>query len=322
MRLSLCIMALVVSFSFFNASCAERKISYSCSNESSTSLDACPAGSANALEKKADLVVYSFNRPLQLYALLESAQQYMIGVGDIHVIYRATEESYAQAYDLVKKDFDHVSFLQQGDNPHQDFKPLTLQAAFSSAHEHIIFAVDDIIVKDFIDVTSDITLLEETHAYGFYYRLGKNLSYCYTMQRDQAVPPLQEVAEGIYSWKFCQAEHDWGYPNTVDMTLYKKEDIKNFFETVAYEAPNPLEGKWSCYAHQVCNRLGLCYEQSKIVNLPLNRVQTFYNNGHMGVDPQYLLNEFNEGKKIDINPLFRIANKSAHEEYALTFVLR
>ncbi len=28
-----------------------------------------------------DLIIYSFNRPLQLYALLESVEKYMQGVG-------------------------------------------------------------------------------------------------------------------------------------------------------------------------------------------------------------------------------------------------
>lgn len=273
-------------------------------------------------QKKADLVIYSYDRPLQLYALLESVCKYMTGLGNIEVIYRTSQESYAQAYELVKKDFNQVIFVKQGDHSYQDFKPLTLQAAFSSLHDYIIFAVDDIIVKDFINVTVDIDLLESTKAYGFYYRLGKNISYCYTVQRAQAVPPLRMISSGVYAWKFCEAEHDWGYPNTVDMTLYKKEDIKPFFEKALYEAPNPLESRWSGYAYQVSNRIGLCYEQSKIVNVPLNRVQKFFNNIHMGVDIQYLLHEFNEGNKIDINPFFRVANCSPHQEYTMTFVPR
>lgn len=299
LRKFLCIMALIAKCSFFNTYCAD-----------------------NDLEKKADLVIYSFDRPLQLYALLESVQKYMTGLGDIRVIYRTTQESYTLAYDEVKKDFEQVIFMQQGDKPYEDFQPLTLQAAFSSPHAYIIFAVDDIVVKDFIDVARDIQLLEYTQAYGFYYRLGRNLTYCYAMQREQAHPPLQAVADGVYAWQFCHAECDWGYPNTVDMTLYRKEEIRNFFERVPYEAPNPLEGKWSWYAPQVINRFGLCYDQSKIINLPLNRVQNFFNNVHMGGDTQILLNEFNEGKKIDINVLFRIANKSAHQEYTLTFLPR
>lgn len=273
-------------------------------------------------DQKADLVIFSFNRPMQLYALLESVETYITGLGEVHVIYRATEEKYALGYDEVKKDFTQVIFAQQGSNPYQDFKPLTLQATFSSPHDYIIFAVDDIIVKDFINITPDIALLEKTNAYGFYYRLGKNLSYCYVLYRDQAVPPLQKITDDVYAWKLCEGQHDWGYPNTVDMTLYRKKDIKHFFETAEYAAPNPLEGRWAGYAHLVNNRLGLCYEQSKIINLPLNRVQNLHCNRHMGGDAEYLLEVFNEGKKININPLFRIANISAHQEYDLTFLPR
>lgn len=299
-RKSLYFLALLLKCSFFNTYCA----------------------TYDTAVKKADLVIYSCDRPLQLYALLESVYKYVTGLGEVYVIYRTTQESYAQAYDEIKKDFKEVIFVHQGDKPYEDFQPLTLKAAFGSPHAYIIFAVDDIIVKDFIDLTADIQLLEDNQAYGFYYRLGRNLSYCYALQRDQAQPPFQEVANGVYAWKFCQGECDWGYPNTVDMTLYRKSEIRNFFEAIPYEAPNPLEGKWSWYAPQVINRVGLCHEQSKIVNLPLNRVQNFFDNIHMGGDPQLLLITFNEGKKIDIDPFFNIANKSAHQEYALTFMSR
>jgi len=35
--------------------------------------------------EKVDLVIFSFDRPLQLYALLESCEEYMKGLGDVHV---------------------------------------------------------------------------------------------------------------------------------------------------------------------------------------------------------------------------------------------
>ena len=34
-------------------------------------------------EKKADLVIYSFDRPTQLFALLESVDFYVTGLGDV-----------------------------------------------------------------------------------------------------------------------------------------------------------------------------------------------------------------------------------------------
>ena len=273
-------------------------------------------------QEKADLVIYSYDRPMQLYAFLESAEQYMSGIADVVVIYRASSALYNTSYELVKQEFPGVMYMQQSDNPLLDFKPLTIQAVFDTPSRYVVFAVDDIIVKDYICCSDDIQALEEHNAYGFYYRLGKHLSYCYTLNMAQAVPPLKQVANGIYSWRFNQAQHDWGYPNTVDMTLYRKKDIESFFKHGNYNTPNTLEGRWASQAGPIMNRTGLCYASSKMVNLPLNRVQHDYPNRHMEVSAQELQALFEQGLKIDIVPLFCIANRSAHMEYEPTFVQR
>jgi hypothetical protein len=274
-------------------------------------------------ELKADLVIFSFDRPLQLYALLESIEKYITGLGQIHIIYRASNDQFSAAYEEVHKRFNTPQFIKQGDNPRNDFKPLTLQATFSSPHDYVIFAVDDIIVKDFINITQCIELLEKFHAYGFYLRLGKNLTECYSVNHPQKLPPLVEAEKGIFAWRFIQGEYDWNYPNTVDMTVYRKKDIKVNFEMLSYQAPNSLEGAWAGRGYTVNSLIGLCYETSKIVNLPLNRVQNEYSNRSMNfLMPDQLLNIFNEGLKISIEPLFKINNEAAHMAYEPIFEQR
>jgi hypothetical protein len=273
-------------------------------------------------QQKADLVIYSFDRPMQLYAFLESAQHYMCDIGQVVVIYRTSGSNYDASYELVKSSFPCVHYLKQGSKPQSDFKPLTLQAVFDTPSAYVVFAVDDIIVKDYIHCADDIQLLEQHNAYGFYYRLGTHLSYCYTMNVTQAVPPLTHVADGIYAWQFAQGQHDWGYPNTVDMTLYRKKDIESFFKHGNYNSPNTLEGRWAGQAGSIMKRIGLCYASSKMVNLPLNRVQHDYPNRSMELSAQELQTFFEQGLKIDIKPLACVANISAHMEYEPTFIQR
>lgn len=272
--------------------------------------------------EKADLVIYSFDRPMQLYAFLESAERYMSGIEEVVVIYRSSCDRYKASYELVKHRFPAVVYLSQGDKPLLDFKPLTIQAVFDTPSAYVVFAVDDIIVKDYICCSDDIQALEQHNAYGFYYRLGTHLSYCYTMNVPQAVPPLTSVAPGIYAWQFCNGHCDWGYPNTVDMTLYRKKDIESFFKHGNYNSPNTLEGRWAGQTGPIMRRIGLCYESSKMVNLPLNRVQHDYPNRHMELSAQDLQTLFEQGLKIDIAPLVRVANISAHMEYNPTFIQR
>lgn len=275
--------------------------------------------------KKADLVIFSFNRPIQLYALLESVEKYITGIDETHVIYRSTNNSYEAAYQEVINRFKETKFHKQGQNPSADFKPLTLEATFLSPSDYVIFAVDDIIVKDYFDLSSDIELMERTGAYGFYYRLGKNITWCYMLNRADPVPQLMQISSDTYAWKICNGNFDWGYPNTVDMTLYKKSQIAKEFNEMVYQAPNPLEGRWACSisVSVAKSKIALCHEQSKIVNLPLNLVQASHSNRNSGLYSSIdLLDKFNAGLKIDISKLYKINNVSAHIDFVPTFIER
>lgn len=273
---------------------------------------------------QADLVIFSFNRPLQLYALLESIKKYCTGFGEIHVIYRTSDAEYDRGYAVVMRDFHEVHYHKQGDNPHQDFKLLTLQAAFKSPSAYIMFAVDDIVVKDYVSLAECISALEKYNAYGFYLRNGRNLTNCYPYGgAAQPLPPMHQEQDMIFSWRFCEGSFDWMYPRTVDMALYRKKDIESDLRIYSYYSPNRLEDIWNLHAQAVITKKGLCYHASKIVNMPLNRVQHDYRNRAMQEwTSQGLLHEFLAGKKMDIVPLYCVHNTAGHMEYSPTFINR
>jgi len=271
--------------------------------------------------EKTDIILYSYNRPMQLYALLESIDYYVKGVGQICVIYRADDAQYQQAYDTVIARFDDAFFMRQ-DNPPHDFKKLTLEAFCKTDNNYVLFGVDDDIVKDFVDLQECAALLEKYSAYGFYLRLGKNLSYCYAMAQDQKVPSFVMEEDGLCSWLFSHGECDWNYPNNLDMTVYRKKDLIGLLARLDYHSPNVLEYRLAVVAD--LQQIGLCYETTKIVNFPINIVQTFtYNNCLNSHSIQELLSLFMAGTKIDIHALYQLRNSAAHvHDHAITFVGR
>lgn len=269
-----------------------------------------------------DLVVFSYDRPLQLYAFLESATKYLKGVETTTVIYRVTDKDYARGYEQVKAQFPSVSFIQQSSNPYQDFKPLLLKASFESPTSHIVYGVDDIVVTDHVDMHQVVAALEKADAYGFFLRLGIHVTECYMANKPQRVPPLQKVSEDIYSWTFNQGDGDWAYPNSQDMTVYRKKDLKDLYQHMNFVSPNSCEGQWSAYAD--LTKKGLCFSTAKIVNIPMNLVQSIYvTNRNMNLfTPKELLAKFNEGLKMDIEPLYQAKFNSVHVEYVPSFVKR
>lgn len=269
---------------------------------------------------KTDIVLFSYNRPLQLYACLESIVRYLSGYEKISVLYRSNNASFAAAYEKVKLAFPTVHFVDQSVDPHHSFKPLFLKMVFDSPSEFILFGVDDIIVKDFADLKVCMQLMEKTGAYGFYLRFGKHITYCYQSGKKQAIPPSIPVASGVYAWDLDTGEFDWGFPNSVDLTLFRKSDLKEPFTQMKYKTPKSLEYVWAKRAPKVT--IGLYFEQSKMVNLPLNIVGKG-GNPHMSfLTVEEMLEKFNQGLKIHIEPLYKVENSSPHFEYIPEFIER
>lgn len=276
-----------------------------------------------ASSNKVDLVVFSYNRPMQLYAFLESAGQHLHGIDTATVIYRADYE-YQAGYEIVKEKFDYVQFLCQ-QNPPQDFRGLFQEAAFGSKKaKYILFAVDDIVVKDYVDLNYCANLIEQEQVYAFILRLGCNINHCYMLNLPTPVPSACLVAPNIYKYKFSDGQGDWAYPNTLDMALYRKSDVKATIFNLEWNYPNECEGRWAARAN--LNQQGLFFEESKVVNLPLNLVNNSRDGGQNRCSFYYsareLLDQFLAGYKIDIKPISKMQHNTPHVDSYVNFINR
>ncbi len=282
------------------------------------------ASALNQTTEKADMIVFSCNRPLQLFAFLESTEAYIKNVGDIFILYLSSNEEYETAYKIVKKRFKKVTFIRQDTaTAHQNFKPHLCDIVENKLkNDHVIFGVDDIVVCDDIDLDDCVKHLKNNHnTAGFYLRLGRNITKNY-MRNDEKVPlpSFKKVGSNALLWQFKGAKLPWSYPHSVDMTIYKRSYVLPSLKSLDYKAPNTLEGRWD-NVQKGRPAYGLCYEHSKIVNLPLNLAQKEYKNPHTGLlSVETLLSLFQAGLKMDINDLHNINNNSPHMHYVPSFV--
>ncbi len=275
--------------------------------------------------EQADLIVFSYNRPMQLYALLESVEKRMAGIRKVGVVYRV-DADYEENYNIVREIFFNCHFVKQSSiNPRGDFKSHVMEllfGAFGKGAEYALFAVDDIIVTEAIDIPQGIKKLQEVGAFGLYYRLGKNVDICGMNNSYQGIPVLTAVGDDYFTWNMGTGNNDWEYPYTVDLALYPKAHFENEFQAHAFTYPNDLEGGWN--ANGPRTRTGLCCKKSKMVNIPMNIVQNFgwgnpFNNSHTTKELNDL---FSEGLKIDIEELYHMQNNACHINYSPKFITR
>ena len=268
--------------------------------------------------EKADLIAFSYNRPLQLYSLLESIKTFVEGIDTITVIYRS-DDSYDSGYQIVKDAFPNVKYIAQGKTSSEakkDFKPHVMRSLKKSPSKYVVFAVDDIIVTHQISLSEDIQKLQKTGAEGFYYRLGKNITGSYSLNQIHGIPNLTPVAKECFTWEFKASKGEWDYPHTVDFTLYNKDMVISQFEKISFYHPNSLEGKWAEIPTE--SRIGLTAPLAKMVNI----VSDYNNRFANSFSPEALNEVFLEGKKIDIDAISRVEHNTPHFDIIPTFIQR
>jgi len=201
-----------------------------------------------------DEICFSFDRAPQLYAHLESVETFVTELDTIYVLYRSSDARNEVAYRDVMQRFSRVVWMCQGTEPKKDFKPLLMKMLNESKASYIVFAVDDIIVQDAVDLNVCTQALEKTNAYAFYLRLGKNINHCY-MRNNQItpVPSLKQVDKDVFMWKFSDGLGDWNYPNSVDLTVFRKSTVMRDVSRLSFVAPNSFEGCWSGIADHKLN---------------------------------------------------------------------
>ncbi|MCE5293168.1 MAG: hypothetical protein LLF94_00960 [Chlamydiales bacterium] len=281
-------------------------------------------------KKQVDIVIFSYDRPMQLYAFLESLETYVTHPHLIHVIYRCTDKRFEKGYKEVFDRFSYVETHKQGrHHPERDFKSLVRRSVFSSKSNspYIMFAADDIIFTDKVNLVECTDALKKYNAWFFSLRLGKNITKN-TLASKQSLDPVhvgvpngRDVGRDMYTWKFTDptAMGSWNYPNCCDVTIYRKKDLEPMIKKAKYTNPNTFEDDWH-WNWQPKNKKGLCFSKSKAVNLPLNVVNQYWQSAHLNISTWQLLEKFLTGFKIDIGKFHNIDNYAPHMPYEPTYI--
>lgn len=277
------------------------------------------ARKTKTLEPGVSAVIFSFDRAIQLHALLASLKEKASESFPIFVIYRASTSDHLESYQELKSQMasNNIKFVLQRDKG--DFFHLLIDILESIKTEKMFFLVDDILPTENIDIEELKKI--DSQEYVLSLRLGTNLSYAYTINKQQPLPKLKDNDNKIY-WNWNEAEYDWNYPLSVDGHVFLTLEILAMIKNISFHSPNTLEGELQIFKPIFEKRQGLAYKKSKIVNIPCNKVQTDINNRHGQLSTDELLKKWQTGYQIDYQKLFGLNNNSCHQEVDLSFIPR
>lgn len=278
----------------------------------------------NKPEKRQGLanILFSLNRPIQVYATLESYFKYMKNPAHVYVIYGVSDDKYLPAYEELIQCFADkpVTFIKE-----VEFRDTLIKVLESLKEGSMFFLVDDDIFTREYDMAefAKFDPLKEIISL----RMAPYYKRSYTMNVDQLPPKHLAPSKdhkGMLEWDWSHKEsgNEWAYPMSVEMHLFDTQEITAMTKSLKFKAPNTYEGMLMMYRSHVQKRKGLCYEHQFLFNNPCNKVQTENDNIAGNITPEFLLEQWNKGLKIDIEPFHHIQTSAPHEEREFHFIKR
>lgn len=265
-------------------------------------------------------VAFSKNRPVQLYALLES---FFINCHDdefvdFSVLFKSSPE-YIDAYKEVISRFKSVKFVEETDFRSDLFRILAMTDA-----PYFMPLVDDIVfIDDFSAAECGKFMRENEDCLTLSLRLGVDLNYCYSMCCEQPIPKFHDKWGQILKFYHRNEVGDWGYPFSLDGNIFNRKEFAHRAFSYPFTSPNHLESRLSTQKSIVLDDAVGCYEKPKLFNIPDNRVQNDFQNRYETQDGErLLLDKWNDGMKIDIEKLKRIPHNSCHFPVEFEFAKR
>ncbi len=291
--------------------------------------------------KNHQVIIFSKDRAMQLHGTLASLLLFCEEASalKVKILFAASSEKFKEAYRKVEEEFlDLLDIVWVNED---DFRRDLLRLISGQPDskegagccsgwinpqydcEFTTFLVDDnLFVRNFSVEIVHRHLNEYPRSIGFSLRLGRNTTYCYSLNCPQEMPKFREPSDGVlqYDWPGCEA--DFGYPLEVSSSTYRTGDVFRMLRWLPFSNPNTLEGRMAKLARLYKWRHPSihCFANSVAFCVPVNKVQEIADN-RAGDTSEYSsehLNElFLEGYRIDVPQLEGFISKSCHEEIEL-----
>jgi len=269
-----------------------------------------------------DVLIFSKDRPLQLDGTLRSWMRHCRDAGSaaVKVLYKASTSCMGSLYRRLMRDHPNVDFVREG-----DFRRDVLMLLRDRGC--VLCVVDDtVFIQDF--KMADIVGALDRHpeVLGFSLRLGRNTTYCYTMNHPQKLPDFQPLEAGSLKYRWPDADYDFGYPLELSSSVYRSKELLLLLDQLEFQNPNSLEDAMSRSAGRFRQSRPFlaCCEHSAAFSIPANKVQQVCDNragGNAAYSAGALAALFARGQRIQTQSFDGFIPEACHQEVELKIAL-
>ena len=266
-------------------------------------------------------VVFSKDRAIQLYALIETYQKFVKNPAPMYIIYNTSthdhELSYIELLNIVGGS-KNIKFIKEKES----FRKTLLFVLSTIKTKNFFFLTDDnIFIRNFdIDFSSKINPLKKILSL----RHNPNICYSYTARKHFTPPDFVPCQENklLLEFNWFDKDYEWSDPWSVDGHIFLTEEVLVLSKISNYKLPNSYESALKSFNFLICGRKGVCHTKSVIMNIPMNIVQSECSNVSGTTSASYLLKKWNDGLALDVSFLENYHILSTHDDQAIDFKKR
>lgn len=265
-------------------------------------------------------LIFSKDRAIQLFALLETYLKFTSNKIPIFIIYNTSNNEHAHSYielkNLFKKKIPRLKFIKENNS----FRNTLLDFLTQIKTKNMFFLTDDNIFINKLDLNCLSSIDPQKKILSL--RLNPEIEYSYT-SRLKFKPPvfnLNKDYKNILEFNWFDKIGEWSDPWSVDGHLFSTAEILVLSKLSEFNYPNSYEGALKTFNFLIQDRKGLCFDNSKIMNIPMNVVQSEIDNFNDNISTEYLLNRWKNGYKIDVDSITNVKLKSTHQTQIIKFV--
>lgn len=273
-----------------------------------------PAPPADSSASPCSFIVFSKDRPAQLHALLGSLADNVRPRCRVYVLYAASHSRYEEAYLEVFRDPSIEPMAVVPSRQTARLKVLLQEVLADVGTARVCLLVDDLLFLRPVDMA--LLCSYDPSFYVPSLRLGLNIVWCPFRQRAQSLPESISESAGLITWDWASGDGAWGYPMSLDGNVFSTSEFRDMVDCIDFATPNFLESKlYRTFGRWLSLRRGVCYRESRLVNLPWNRVQQDFANFHGQTPADTLLEHWASGARIDFRSYYGLQARATHEAW-------
>jgi len=278
------------------------------------------------MNNKVQLMIFSYNRPLQLDLLINSIRKNITDFDKIIVTFNYSNNKFLKGYDnFMEKGLVDQWYCDKGIAHTPAFKNYLVELMGDEYSYTCLFS-DDAIVYGKVSMNDVIAQMTDD-VISFSLRSGLNAKYSFYGGKTIIENPwgkYEDLEEFIkWDWTEYNPKRCNGYPiGFGDGCTFKTETIKYLLDRIEGQSPNEIER----YLNQVENREVIAqkklvaYKHSKLVSNPVNNVNTFsplFSGEKFSYPVEKLNDKYLEGYVVDLEAIDFSNIKATHQELAL-----